>query len=215
MFRNSQRRRATTVLRSGAIGIACLAFGCSTTGPSQPKQVATRNAQGFTVVEDVRVGVGVRGSFEDALSALEREDYARGIEALEQVAEDVPNSTAVQIDLAIAYGSIDDLDRADASIDRALALNPRHPAAHNERAILHRRSGRFDEARESYERALALFPEFHLARRNLAILCDLYLMDARCALEHYEIYQASVPGDDSVELWIADLRNRLGVEAGS
>ena len=201
------RRRLARILAISAAAAVC---GCSTSGPSRPAQTATRLPNGFTIVEDVRIGVGVRGRFEKALRALQDEEYDRGIELLVGVAEDVPNSTAVQINLAIAYGKIDDLDRADASIDRAIELNPRHPAAHNERAILHRRSGRFVEARESYESALSLFPEFHLARRNLAILCDLYLSDSKCALEHYESYQRAVPTDEAASMWIADLRNRIG-----
>ena len=96
--------------------------------------------------------------------------------------------TSAHIDLAIAYSRIDDLERAEASIKKALELNPRHPVAHNELGILYRKTGRFGEARKSYERALNFQPDFHFARRNLAILCDVYLVDLTCALENYELY---------------------------
>ena len=38
----------------------------------------------------------------------------------------------------------------------------------------------------------------------------MYLADTACALEHYTRYAAAVPGDDSAQIWIADLRNRMG-----
>jgi Flp pilus assembly protein TadD len=97
----------------------------------------------------------------------------------------------------------------EASFERALA-QPRHPVAHNELGIVYRKTGRFTEARESYERALELHPGFHYARRNLAILCDVYLADPECALANYTLYAAAVPGDESASIWIADVRNRMG-----
>jgi tetratricopeptide (TPR) repeat protein len=184
--------------------------GCGTSGTTRRAQIENRDEYGFSIVEDVRIGLGVRADFEDAVEALNADDYERGVELLLEIAEDVPDSTTVQINLAIAYRNLGDLENAEASIDRALELNPRHPAAQNERGILHRRKGRFVEARESYETALSIFANYHLARRNLAILCDLYLLDPECALENYETYQESVPDDETMSIWIADVRNRMG-----
>ena len=92
----------------------------------------------------------------------------------------------------------------------ALESNPDQPVAHNELGIVYRKTGRFDHARKSYEAALEIYPGFHYARRNLAILCDLYLADLNCALANYEAYMTTVSSDDEASMWISDIRNRLG-----
>jgi Flp pilus assembly protein TadD len=81
---------------------------------------------------------------------------------------------------------------------------------HNELGIIYRKAGRFAEAKKSYEAALAVYPGYHYARRNLAVLCDLYLADLTCALENYEAYMATVPSDKQASMWISDIRNRIG-----
>jgi Tfp pilus assembly protein PilF len=126
------------------------------------------------------------------------------------VTEAAPNLTSAHFDLAIAYEQVGDLVKAEASIKRALELSPRHPAAYNELGIIYRRTGRFQQARESYEKALELHPEFHFARRNLAILCDVYMADLPCALQNYELYAQTVPDDAAAAIWIADLHKRIG-----
>ena len=190
--------------------VATILFGCAGAGPKRPAASETQDEQGFTIHESARVGAGSRARFEKAMEMLEQEEYEAGIALLGEVVEAEPEVVAVRINLGIAQGRMDDLDAAEKSLLEALALDPRHPVAHNELGIVYRRAGRFAEARASYQAALDQHPDFHFARKNLAILCDLYLADPSCALEQYERYVEAVPDDEAVSMWIADLRNRVG-----
>ncbi len=188
------------------IAVALLASACAISA-RRPAAVATQN--GFTISDGVRASAKIRDTFEEALRLLEQKQFERAIPLLVEVTEAAPGSTTAHIDLGIAYRQVDDLERARLSIQRAVELNPGHPVAHNELGIVYRRTGQFEKARASYESALALYPDFHFARRNLAILCDVYLSDVSCALENYERYSEVVTDDAAVAMWITDLRKRI------
>jgi Tfp pilus assembly protein PilF len=198
--------------------------GCASNGRIKPAPVAQEPSvakgpsverlkdgrQGFVIREIPKMDEASRRDFDRAVAMLKDQDYGQAIDLLEKVIAQSPGVTAPYIDLAIAYEHIGKLEQAEEHLKAALSLFPDHPVACNEYGLLYRKTGRFAEARTIYEKAIAHFPDYYPMHRNLGILCDLYLNDPACALEHYEIYSKAKPDDKQVKSWIADLRNRMG-----
>lgn len=221
MLRKSQTRTYAGFAVLG-ITLAVLA-GCATDGkvkasavdePSVGKEPSVARLvdgrEGFIITEVPKMDEASRRDFYRAVAMLKDQDYAQAIDLLEKVIEQSPEVTAPYIDVAIAYQRIGKPELAEEHLKTALKLFLGHPVASNEYGLMHRKTGRFAEARAIYEKAIARFPDYYPAHRNLGILCDLYLNDPACALEHYEIYSEARPEDKQVRLWIADLRARLG-----
>jgi len=188
-----------------------LMSGCTTTdSTSAGARIETQENVGFTITEQTRISGNMRTDYAAALGYLEQGRHEEGVKLLETIIEQAPHLSAPRIDLGIAYRRAGNLEAAESHLLLALESNPDHPIAHNELGIVYRKAGRIDEARKSYEAALAVYPGYHYARRNLAVLCDLYLADLNCALENYEAYMTTVPSDDEASMWIADIRTRTG-----
>jgi Flp pilus assembly protein TadD len=114
------------------------------------------------------------------------------------------------VNLGIIYRRTGRGREAEQAFRRAIALSPGRADAYNHLGIVLRENGRFREAREAYESALRIDPSYAYAQLNLGILYDLYLFEAKKALQHYERYQKLVAAPDpKVAKWMVDLRRRM------
>lgn len=198
-------RLTRSVVVVGLSLVLLMVTGC-VSNPS--KEAEDKGPAGINIVENKSVDLSVREQFKAAMALLHDEKYEEGVKLLQKVIQGSHNNSAPYINIAIAYGKLGKDDKAEESLKKALEINPNHPVALNEYALLLRRQGRFDEARELYEKLVSLYPEFMPARKNLGILCDLYQNDIPCALEQYEIYSKTFPDDKDVKIWIADLKQK-------
>lgn len=155
---------------------------------------------------------GAAQGFARAVAAMQSENWIEAELELEQLLLEFDGLTGAYVNLAIVYARDGRTEDAAAALDRALEIDPGHPAANDERGILFRQAGDFAAAESAYRRALESDPGYALAHRNLGILLDLYLGRHEEALEQYEAYQSLLPEPDpEVGRWIVDLRRRLGV----
>jgi len=161
------------------------------------------------ITENFGVDPEVRTEFNQSIEALAQENYEEGIRLLKAVTGKTSKFSAPYINLGIAYSRTNELEKAEESFKKALEISKQHPVAQNELGLIYRKTGRYKEAREIYESLLAMYPDFLPARKNLGVLCDIYIQDLECALTQYEGYLEAVPGDEKVKIWVADVKNRM------
>lgn len=161
------------------------------------------------ISENFGVAPEVRGEFNQAVMYLNQEKYSEAIKLLLAVAGKTSKFSAPYINLGIAYERTGELKKAEENFKKALEINQQHPVASNELGLVYRKTGRYVEARQLYEALLTAYPDFLPARKNLGVLCDIYIQDLNCAMEQYEEYLKGIPEDEKVKIWVADVKSRM------
>ncbi len=187
--------------------LIALLTGCAGSGGVR---LSSGGDNAISFYENRSVDLAVRKEFDAAVVLLRKQKYAEAIKLLQKVIRQSQNNSAPYINIALAYEMTDEMGLAEDNLKRALAINPYHPAAMNEYALLYRRTGRFAEAKKLYEGLLDKHPSFMPAHKNLGVLCELYLNDLHCALDQYEVYNRALPDDEEVKLWIVGVKQKLG-----
>jgi tetratricopeptide (TPR) repeat protein len=196
-----------------------LLSACATTGGSQQAdQRACSSAEqnndcnlGDVIEIQQKIGVDpeMREEFNAAIALLNDENYPEAIRLLKGITGKTSKFTAPYINLGIAYARTGEMDKAEETLKKALEINAQHPVTNNELGIVYRKTGQYKKAREHYQTVVNTYPEFLPARKNLGVLCDIYMQDLECALEQYEEYLKRKPDDEKVKIWVADVKSRL------
>ena len=172
---------------------------------AEVKESKPPEANGFIELE-----TGIESDFQQATVLMENGEYALAVKELESVINREQRLIAPFINIAIAYRKTGNTEQAEKNLTIALTMDPLHPVANNELGLIYRKAGKFEEARVTYQKIIANYPEFAAAKRNLGVLCDLYIRDFECALEQFENYLELNPDDKNVPIWIADVKQRAG-----
>jgi tetratricopeptide (TPR) repeat protein len=192
------------VLRSTAHLVAIAAALLIVSACSQDNVRRAANTDACPVLADDTI----EQMFTDALTHLQQEEYHQAIELLETLTAKENRLAAPFVNLGIAYSRTGNTKKAEYSFSRALRLDAGHAVANNELGLLYRKTGRFNAAKSAYMNALVEHPDYLPVRKNLGILCELYLHDMECALEQYQAYLEYAPEEETVARWALELKQR-------
>ncbi|MEM7293985.1 MAG: tetratricopeptide repeat protein [Pseudomonadota bacterium] len=195
----------TDKLKAGLVLAMLMLYGCATTPTEVPSDADSATEEAPVPIPEAVI------STQQQVIALLRNDGAQDvIEVLPPVIEAYPDYPGLQLNLGIAHFELGQFDRAQSVFSNIVSDGQASPVAHNYLGILHRQGGRFAEARKSYERAISEDGTYSLAYLNLGILCDIYLQDLDCALQHYERYESlQTEVDKQFKGWKIDLQRRI------
>jgi len=172
---------------------------------SQPEEVSVIKQES----KYINVDSDVELDFKNAIVLLKQDENEQAVIVLKTVIEREQRLPAPFVNIAIAYNKLGESELAEENLIKALKLDIGHPVANNELGLLYRKKGRFKAARTAYENAIKDHPDFLAAKRNLGVLCDLYMHDYECALEQFEDYLELKPDDKTVAIWVVDVKRRL------
>ena len=164
----------------------------------------------IVISEEYGIDTVLNDKFNLAVKLLNDKKYEEAIELLVEVTAKTNKHSAPYINLAIAYSELGKVQEAEKTLLSALKINPQHPVTNNELGLLYRKMGKFSKAKQIYENVINRYPQFLPARKNLGILCDLFMADLDCAISQYEAFLKYQPENKKMKIWLVDLKRRAG-----
>lgn len=206
MFINGIFNSATLAGKSIVMLLLAIMLGaCGTSS-----KIAKFTTDDIVISEEFGIDTDLAEKFNQAVIHLNNKQYDSAIELLVVVTNNTEKHSAPYINLAIAYAATGKIEDAENILLKAVKINPVHPVTNNELALVYRKTGRFSEAKKTYEDVIKNYPQFLPARKNLGILCDLFMKDLACAIEQYEAYLTVRPNEKDIKIWLAVLKRKAG-----
>lgn len=184
--------------------------GCATAPAPAPDSEQPPETAAAGGMPQKKVTPEVQQAFDKAVATLRSGAYKQAVREFNNVSRLAPKLAAPYINQAIAYRQMGDLLLAEKATQEALKRDNKSPEALNMLGLIKRANGDFKAAKNSYQQAISIQPDYAEAHLNLAMLCDIYLVDWPCAKTHYDRFQAIVgQPDKQVKGWVADLDRRM------
>ncbi|VAW59276.1 hypothetical protein MNBD_GAMMA08-297 [hydrothermal vent metagenome] len=158
---------------------------------------------------DAVVSEEIKQRYAYALQLMGAGNTEAAIRVLNHVSQLDDSLSGPYANRGLIYLKLENREKAQQQFELALERNSRNVTALNQMGIFLREKKEFKAARLNYETALTINKNHLNAHLNLGILCDIYLQDKVCAVEHFEAYQSLNGEDETVANWLVDLREQL------
>ena len=215
------------ILKAAVLGLLAVVWvGCASTA-AQPK-VPPAQGQAFqersAAAERSLLDVDLKSKYHQGLSYLEQGRLEEAQSSLESLTASHSDRIELHNALGVVYRRRAMPEKAIAEYQTAIALTQRSAAMplqqavsselYNNLAIAYRENGDFKKAEEAYLEAIASNSNFAPAYYNLGVLYDLYQNRLPEAVRYYRDYEKLAGKNETVDVWIADLEQRMarGVE---
>jgi tetratricopeptide (TPR) repeat protein len=191
------------LIQMAALSLLLLAMACATgTKPVETKPGKTKPTGAAESGDPQK-------TYQRGLAYLEQGETEKALSLFMELTASGPAQAEVYNAIGVVYRRKGLLDKAVEAYTNALKLKDRYVEVHYNLGIVYREKGEFRKAEVEYQQAIALDPNFAQAHHNLAVLYDLYLNRPGDALKHYKEYKRLTGGNETLDVWIADLERRL------
>lgn len=148
--------------------------------------------------------------YRQAITALNNSQLEQAETDLKTIIKDRPEFAGPWINLALIDIKKKNLEGAEKNLAKALERNPKMPQIFNALGYIEISKGNINKAVDHYRQAIALKKDYAMAHYNLALLQDIYLQDAKVAVEHYKRYlQLTQNQDKKTADWVLELERNL------
>jgi len=149
-------------------------------------------------------------AYNKALWAIKEKRFSKAEVILDKLIKKYPQAAGPLANKGVIYAKKNKLEKAAEYFQKALEKNDRLVQVRNHLAVAYRKQGKFSDARNMLDAAIVIDPYYANAYYNLGILYELYLQDAKKALENYQFYlDLKKGGDKQVARWVSLLQRQI------
>ena len=179
--------------------------GCAGIAPHKPASGIITGGEPLSASADKETNL-----YRQAITALNNSQLEQAETDLKTITQGRPEFAGPWINLALIDIQKKNLEAAEKNLAQALERNPKMPQIFNALGYIELAKGNINKAVDNYRQAIALKKDYAIAHYNLALLQDIYLQDAKVAIEHYKLYlELTEYQDKKTADWVLELERNL------